>query len=127
MWTRRAAWRSLFGILWLTLLLGSASQAARALTVAELMSAPDRFEKKEVVLNGIAERVWKRRVSQHGNWYTTFWLTDLGARVNVFSQGRLPVKDKDRVEVHGVFYRVRRLDLYTFHDEVEASSVRRLP
>ena len=125
--SRQTSWIALLGVLWLALPLGGAAQVAHALTVAELMAAPDRFDKKEVVLSGVAERVWKRRVSQHGNWYTTFWVTDPGGRVNVFSQGKLPVKDNDRVEVHGVFYRVRRLELYTFHNEIEASSVRRIP
>jgi len=96
-----------------------------ALTVGEILGATDRFDQKSVTLIGTAEEV-RPRVSRRGNEYTTFKVVDTTGRINVFSWGILPIKPGDRVEVRGVFQRVKRVGRYTFHNEIEASSVQRV-
>ena len=43
--------------------------------------------------------------------------------MKVFTFGTPAIKDGDRVEVRGVFQRVKHVGSYTFHDEIDASSV----
>ncbi len=96
-----------------------------ALTVAEILGATDRFDQKQVTLTGTAEDV-RPRVSRRGNEYTTFKLADPTGRINVFSRGKFSINSGDRIEVRGVFQRVKRVGKYTFRNEVEASSVQRV-
>ena len=46
-----------------------------------------------------------------------------GGGCEVFTFGTPAIKDGDRVEVRGVFQRVKQVGAYTFHDEIDASSV----
>ena len=43
--------------------------------------------------------------------------------MKVFTFGTPPIKDGQRVEERGVFQRVKHVGAYTFHDEIDASSV----
>lgn len=107
------------------LLLGLLALPARGLTVGEILGSPGQFDRKEVVLTGRAEDV-RPRSSHRGNEYTTFTLMDESGRINLFGWGKLAISAGDRVEVHGVFQRVKQVGRYTFYNEVDASSVRRV-
>jgi len=95
---------------------------ASAATVAEIAKNPAAFDQKKVTVNGMAEEI-NSRTSRRGNSYTTFRLSDEGDAVKVFTFGTPPIKDGQRVEVRGVFQRVKHVGAYTFHDEIDASSV----
>ncbi len=43
--------------------------------------------------------------------------------MKVFTFGTPAIKDGERVEVRGIFQRVKQVGAYTFHDEIDASSV----
>ncbi len=109
----------------LGLLSGLFAVPVAALTVGEVLGATDRFDQKIVTLIGTAEDVLPR-VSRRGNDYTTFKLADTTGRINVFSWGKLSIRSGERVEVRGVFQRVKRVGKYTFYNEIEASSVQRV-
>jgi hypothetical protein len=100
------------------------SLAARgwAATVADIAKNPTHFDQKAVTVSGTAEAV-SSRTSRRGNPYTTFRLADQGDAVKVFTFGTPAIKDGQRVEVHGVFQRVKQVGRYTFHDEIDATSV----
>ncbi len=100
---------------------GSTSWASAA-TVAEIAKDPAAFDQKTVTVSGTAQEV-SSRTSRRGNPYTTFRLSDQGEAVKVFTFGTPAIKDGDRVEVRGVFHRVKQVGAYTFHDEIDASSV----
>src|SRR5712692_1902662 len=95
---------------------------ASAATVAEIAKNPAAFDQKTVTVSGTAEQI-SSRTSRRGNPYTTFRLSDHGEAVKVFTFGTPPIKDGQRVEVRGVFQRVKQVGRYTFHDEIDASSV----
>src|SRR3989442_650118 len=80
------------------------------------------FDEKTVTASGTAQEV-SSRASRRGNPYTTFRLSDKGEAVKVFTFGTPAIKDGDRVEVRSVFQRVKQVGAYTFHDEIDASSV----
>ena len=88
----------------------------------EIAKNPPAFDQKTVTVTGTAGEI-SSRTSHRGNPYTTFRLSDQGEVVKVFTFGTPAIKDGQRVEVRGVFQRVKRVGVYTFHDEIEASSV----
>ena len=98
------------------------AQHAAATTVTEITKNPAAFDQKTVTASGTAQEV-SSRTSRRGNPYTTFRLSDQGEAVKVFTFGTPAIKDGDRVEVRGVFQRVKQVGAYTFHDEIDASSV----
>jgi len=104
------------------LALASSAQWASAATVAEIAKNPAAFDQKTVTVTGTAEEI-SSRTSRRGNPYTTFRLSDQGEAVKVFTFGTPAIKDGQRVDVRGVFQQVKHVGAYTFHDEIDASSV----
>src|SRR3989454_11689626 len=102
-------------------LVGSSPRASAA-TVAEIAKNPAAFDQKTVTVSGTAGEV-SSRTSRRGNPYTTFRLSDQGEAVKVFTFGTLAIKDGERVEVRGIFQRVKQVGANTFHDEIYAASV----
>ena len=100
----------------------SVASAARGITVGEIAQSPASFDQKTVTVTGAAEEI-NSRTSRRGNPYTTFKLSDQGETVKVFTFGTPAIKEGQRVEVRGVFQRVKQVGAYTFHDEIDASSV----
>jgi hypothetical protein len=100
----------------------SSTPWANAATVAEIAKNPAAFDQKTVTVSGTAGE-FSSRTSRRGNPYTTFRLSDQGEALKVFSFGTPAVKDGERVEVRGIFQRVKHVGAYTFHDEIDASSV----
>lgn len=100
-------------------------QPALATTCRELLRDPEAFDQKSVTLTGTAEDV-RPRTSRRGNDYTTLRLNDQTGQVNIFSWGKLDVRTGDRVQVRGIFHRVKQVGRYRFYNEVEASSVQRV-
>jgi len=104
------------------LALASPARWASAATVADIAKDPAAFDQKTVTASGTAQEV-NSRTSRRGNPYTSFRLSDEGEAVKVFTFGTPAIKEGQRVEVRGVFQRVKQVGAYTFHDEIDASSV----
>ena len=104
------------------LLTGLLVPPLHALTVGEVLQAPEHFDGEVVTLTGRAQRV-RTQVSRHGNEYTTFSLTDGSGRLTVFAWGNIHVTSAERVEVHGQFDHVKHVGRYTFYNELSATSV----
>ena len=95
---------------------------AAATTVAEIAKNAAAFDQRAVTVEGVASEV-VHRTSRRGNPYMTFRLSDQGEAVKVFTFGTPAIREGQRVEVRGVFQRVKQVGQYTFHDEIDASSV----
>ena len=108
------------------LALVSSARWAGAATVGDIAKNPAAFDQKTVTASGTAHEV-SSRTSRRGNPYTTFRLSDQGEAVKVFTFGTPAIKEGERVEVRGVFQRVKQVGAYTFHDEIDASSVTPAP
>ena len=119
--SRRVRVARLLALVCAVALAGSVPWASAA-TVAEIAKNPAAFDQKTVTVSGTAEEI-SSRTSRRGNPYTTFRLSDHGEAVKVFTFGTPAIKDGQRVEVRGVFQRVKHVGAYTFHDEIDASSV----
>lgn len=113
----------------LALLLGGAASAlavrADYVTAKDLLGAPDKWHGQPVVLSGEVTRL-EPRVSQRGNAYFTFQLVDETGAVRVFSYGTPEVSDGQRVQVEGIFHKIKRVGTYTFENQVDAKRIRLL-
>ncbi|OLC13238.1 MAG: hypothetical protein AUH29_13025 [Candidatus Rokubacteria bacterium 13_1_40CM_69_27] len=107
------------------LLLALALTASRASAIeaspSEILSDPDRFDGKIVTLSGTVTHL-KSRVSQRGNAYSTFDLSDGRRAITVFAFGESPCANGRRARVEGLFQKVKRQGRYTFSHQVDATS-----
>src|SRR5262249_30927645 len=97
----------------------------KELPVKSLLDNPAQFDGTSVTVRGTTLAV-KETVSRIGNAYTTFQVQDAGAVITVFTWGHPGTRDANRVEVTGIFQRVRHVGRYTFYNEIEAKNIRRL-
>ena len=88
---------------------------------SEILTIPDRFDGQAVTLNGIITNL-RERVSQRGNPYYTFDLSDGKQAIRVFSFGNAPC-GSGGATVEGTFEKVKRQGRYTFYNEVTAARV----
>src|SRR5437870_2623384 len=102
-----------------------AACTAHALDVSprEILENPDRFDGRPVTVSGMILNL-RETISQKGNPYYTFNLSDNGSAVRVFSFGSSPCRDGSRVTVAGVFRREKHVGRYTFRNEVDADTVK---
>jgi hypothetical protein len=75
-----------------------------------------------VTLRGVVTTL-RVRVSEIRNDYYTFTLRPVGQELTVFSFGPPPCPEGAPVVVDGVFQKVKRQGPYTFHNQVDATSV----
>lgn len=78
-----------------------------------------------MVVTGTVSRL-EPRVSQRGNPYYTFLLRDGRSSVAVFSYGSPEIREGARVEVEGIFLKVKRVGRHTFQNQVDARRIRPL-
>lgn len=116
---------TLTALLGVLLLLASPALAARAdyVTTKELLGAPDKWHGRSVVLSGAVAHL-EPRVSGRGNAYFTFQLVDGTGVVRVFSYGTPEVRDGQRVQVEGIFHKIKRVGTHTFENQVDARRIR---
>jgi hypothetical protein len=91
-------------------------------TAGAILSAPERYDNNVVTLGGSVTNL-QQRVSQRGNPYYTFDLRDATGRIRIFSFGQAPCPEGHQAIVEGIYERVKRMEEYTFYDEVAASRV----
>ena len=91
-------------------------------TAGAISLAPERYDGHAVTLGGTVTNL-NQRVSQRGNAYYTFDLQDATGRIRVFSFGQAPCPEGRQAMVDGTFERVKRVEEYTFYNEVTASRV----
>ncbi len=118
--------RLTIAVVTLTLLIATGvALGARAdlVTVGELLAQADKWHGRPVVVSGSVNDL-KEQVSQRGNPYYTFTLSDGGAAgVTVFSYGKPAVRFGQRVQVEGVFHKVKRVGKFTFPMQVDARRI----
>lgn len=99
--------------------------------ISDILSNPDKYDKKEVIVEGKVDNL-KFKTSKKGNQYITFSIKDEeNNSLKVFSWGHQKVKeekieDGDKVEVSGIFYKVKFVGQYRFYNEIEAEKIEKL-
>jgi DNA/RNA endonuclease YhcR with UshA esterase domain len=110
-----------FVLLFITVLNFYTCTNAQVLTISEIINNPDRYHLKTVTVKGDVLDV-KHKISQKGNEYTVFVLSDGSARIKVFTFGSSQINVGDKVKVEGVFYKVKYVGRYTFYNEIDATN-----
>jgi RecJ-like exonuclease len=93
---------------------------AQVVTISEILSDPDKYHLKTVLVKGEVLDV-KHKVSKRGNPYTVFALSDGTSAIKIFTFGTPEINRGDRVKVKGIFYKVRYVGRYTFYNEIDAT------
>jgi len=93
---------------------------AQVVTISEILSNPDKYHLKTVLVKGEVLDV-KHKVSKRGNPYTVFAVSDGTSAIKIFTFGTPEINRGDRVKVKGIFYKVRYVGRYTFYNEIDAT------
>ncbi len=112
-------------LLVLTILLGGLSVCLAMDTTAEkIVTQKDSYDGKEVSVKGIVSNP-KFKTANVKDSYTTFILVgESGGRINVFIWGNLKLRPGQKVQVTGVYRKVRRTARRNYYNEIEASEVK---
>jgi len=103
----------------------STSTAIQA-SIKSILANKDNYDHKEVLVEGKVTSL-KFKTSKKGNDYANFHLSDIpGNSIRVFVWGHPSISESDRVEVKGIFYKVKYVGRYRFYDEIDAESIKRL-
>ena len=94
-------------------------------TVTTLMQQKERYDQKAVTVAGTIFN-YQEKISRKGNSYTTFVLIERPYMVTVHYQGHLGLSSQLKVQVEGIFLKVKQVGADTFYDEIEANYVKRI-
>ena len=123
---KRYASKFFFSIfLVVSIALGSFSICSAVDTTAEkIITKKDSYDGKQVSVKGTVSNL-KFRTANVKDDYTTFVLVGgSGGRVNVFIWGNLKLKAGQKVQVTGVYRKVRKTSQRNYYNEIEASQVK---
>lgn len=112
-------------LLILTIILGGFSVCPAVDTTAEkIVTKKDSYDGKEVSVKGTVSNL-KFKTANAKDDYTTFVLVGgSGGRINVFIWGNLKLKVGQKVQVTGVYRKVRKTTQRNYYNEIEASQVK---
>jgi len=93
-------------------------------TVEKIMNNRDSYDGREVSVTGTVSNI-KFKTLEAGNTYTTFMLASKsGGRIKVFVWGKSKLKAGQKVQVTGVYRKVRTTARRYYYNEIEASEVK---
>jgi hypothetical protein len=118
--------RLLFGIFLISaIILGALSICPAMETTAEkIMNNRDSYDGQVVSVTGTVSNL-KFKAPEAGNNYTTFMLASKsGGRIKVFARGKLKLQPGQKVQVTGVYRKVRITAQRHSYNEIEASEVK---
>ena len=119
-WMAERSRRMVVALLCCQLLLVTSAKALNT-SPSAVLTTPDRFDGQTVTISGTITNL-RERVSQRGNAYYTFDLSDGKQAIRVFSFGNAPCRG-GKATVDGTFEKVKQQGRYTFYNEVTATSM----
>jgi hypothetical protein len=101
------------------------SVMAAEVSIQAILAAPDKFDQQTVTVRGRAMNIYLGETAR--GTYATFALTDAkGAKLRVFTLGHPEIPSGDGIEVTGVLQKVRRREQKTFHNELQATTIKKV-
>ena len=96
--------------------------ASTGTTPSDIIKSPEKFDKKIVKVRGIVKK-FNAKKSKAGSDYILFDLTSGADKIAVYSHGKLdkPLSDGDKVEVEGMFTKLKTVGTATFKNEIDCS------
>jgi hypothetical protein len=111
-------------LLLLTVILGSFSVCLATDTAEKIITKKDSYDGKRVSVKGTVSNL-KFKTMNVKDDYTTFILVgEAGGRINVFAWRSLKLQPGQKVQVTGVYRKVRRTANRNYYNEIEASEVK---
>jgi len=98
--------------------------------ISQIINNPDKYHNQYISVEGYIEKI-KQKTSHKGNQYTTFSISDReGNSLKVFLWGwegieKQEIEEGDKVEVEGIFQKVKYVGKYKFYNEIEARKIRK--
>ncbi len=80
---------------------------------------------RKITVKGVVTYV-QEKVSRRGRAYTIFKIKSKRKTYRVFIRGHHHIRKGERLLVKGLFYKVKKVGNRTFHNEIEASYIRRI-
>ena len=103
---------------------GFSISSAMDSTAEKIITKKDSYDGKTVTVKGTVSNL-KFRTANVKDDYTTFILAgESGGRINVFIWGSLKLRPGQKVQVTGVYRKVRRTAQRNYYNEIEASQVK---
>jgi len=89
----------------------------------KILADKNSYDGKEVSVSGTVSGV-KFKTSKGGKDYTTFTLIgEPGGRLKVFIWGKLKLHGGQKIRVTGKYYKVKKVEKYTFRNQIEATDI----
>ncbi len=122
---KRPTSKCLLGVLLvLSIILGGLSVCPAMDTAEKIVTKKDSYNGKVVSVKGTVSNL-KFKTMNVKDDYTTFVLVgEAGGRINVFIWGTLKLRPGQKVQVTGVYRKVRRTANRNYYNEIEASQVK---
>jgi hypothetical protein len=123
---KRYTAKFLFGmVLALTIVLsGFSISSAIDTTVEKIVADKDSYDGKEVSVTGKVSNLKFRTANVERNFTTFMLVGESGGHINVFVLGSLKLDPGQKVQVTGVYRKVRITIHRTYYNEIEASEVK---
>ena len=100
----------------------TAAALALQTSPAEILGNPDRFDGQIVMVTGTLTN-FRPTVSQRGNAYFTFDLSDGRQSITIFKFGESACRAGASVTVEGLFQKVKQVGRYTFRNQIDAAKI----
>ncbi len=91
-------------------------------SIRALVQNPDQYDGKVVSVAGTVG-AYRESVSDAGNPFTTFRLSDGDASVAVFIWNKQGLSNGQKVRVTGTFAKVKHVGTYTIDNEIQANRI----
>ncbi len=98
--------------------------------IKKIKENPDKYDNQYISTEGYIKNI-KKKTSKKGNKYTTFYITDKeNNSLKVFMWGwkdieKQKIEEGDKVEVEGIFRKVKYVGKYRFFNEIEADRIKK--
>ncbi|HET9001218.1 MAG TPA: hypothetical protein VFP86_16390 [bacterium] len=122
----KIVWSQFLTAVVLLVMCGPAVAADQGISVHTLIQDPARYDGKVVTVVGTIT-AYRERVSNAGNPYTTFRLSDGDEFVAVFSWNKQGFSNGQRVRVTGTFSKIREAGTSPVGNEIQAYRIEALP
>jgi len=106
------------------------SAGPQKVKISQIKENPDKYDNQYISTEGYIENI-KKKTSKKGNKYTTFYITDKeNNSLKVFMWGwedieKQKIEEGNKVEVEGIFQKVKYVGKYRFYNEIEADSIKK--
>jgi len=122
---KRCTSKCLLGVLLvLSIILGGLSVCLAIDTAEKIVTKKDSYDGKRVSVKGTVSNLKFKTMNVKYDFTTFILVGEAGGRINVFAWRTLKLQPGQKVQVTGVYRKVRRTATRNYYNEIEASKVK---